>query len=163
MHNYWSFIEHKCQNPAFERSLLNMHVTFDPWGRTPKQGIDQVSEVTFWYVWQLSRKLLYQEKGFLQQFMPFQYSSPVFQPSSPVHQFQTASQTSVYWKEHLVRFQWTLPDGMLAILIRFEKVFFFYDILVYTDVQGHVNSKWLLILSTYPGLGYLRSSSSWYS
>ena len=40
----------------------------------------------------LSRKLPYQQKkGFLQQFRPFQYSSPVFQSSSPVHWFQTAN------------------------------------------------------------------------
>jgi len=53
-----------------------------------------------------------------------------------------ASQIFVDGKEHLVRFQWTLLDGMLAILARFEVDFFsLYDILVHTDVQGHVNSR----------------------
>ena len=39
-----------CQNPAFEWSLLNMHVTFDSQyfeaGRLAKWGMEQVSEVT---------------------------------------------------------------------------------------------------------------------
>ena len=38
-----------CQNPAFESSLLNMHMTFWPprlQGKAPKQGMEQVSEVT---------------------------------------------------------------------------------------------------------------------
>jgi len=35
------------------------------------------------------------QKGSLLRFRPFQYSSPVFQSSSPVHRFQTALNVAV--------------------------------------------------------------------
>ena len=63
-------------------------------GRMPKQGI-----VCVWLSEEpLSRKLSYQE-NFLQQFKPFQYSSPAFQSSSPVHQSSPPVQSTspVHW------------------------------------------------------------------
>ena len=44
------------------------------------------------------------KKGFLQQFRPFQYSSPVFQSRSPVHQFQTAGIKGSSWGERICNF-----------------------------------------------------------
>jgi len=50
-----------------------------------KQGMEQVSEVTSWYDNFLKSRHNYQEKCFLQQFRPFQYSSLALIPDGPAN------------------------------------------------------------------------------